>query len=41
MGDYDLPSSIDYVLAQTKQKKVAYIGHSQGTTSMFAALASE
>lgn len=27
----DLPDMIDYVTAQTKQKKIFYIGHSQGT----------
>lgn len=32
MGDYDMPSSIDYVRQKTGVKKVSYIGHSQGTT---------
>ena len=29
---------IDYVRDQSKQEKVSYIGHSQGTTEMFLAL---
>lgn len=40
MGEYDLPKSINYVRELTGQYKVAYFGHSQGTTSMFSALAS-
>ena len=39
MAEKDLPASINYVREKTGQKKVAYIGHSQGTTSMFAAIA--
>lgn len=35
MGTIDLPAMIDYVLAQTKQKQMFYIGHSQGTTAFF------
>jgi pimeloyl-ACP methyl ester carboxylesterase len=38
MGIYDLPAMIDYVRDQSKQEKVSYIGHSQGTTEMFLAL---
>lgn len=30
MGKYDLPTMIDYILNKTKQKKISYIGHSQG-----------
>jgi pimeloyl-ACP methyl ester carboxylesterase len=40
MGDYDIPASIDYVRKVTGQEKVTYVGHSQGTTQMFSALAS-
>lgn len=39
MAKYDLPASIDFVLQRTKRKSLSYIGHSQGTTQMFAALA--
>ncbi|XP_015126022.1 lipase 3 [Diachasma alloeum] len=35
MGIYDLPATIDYILAETKQPKMYYLGHSQGTTSFF------
>ena len=35
IGVYDLPASIDYILEETKFKKLQYIGHSQGTTSFF------
>lgn len=34
-GFYDLPAIIDYVINVTKQTKVYYIGHSQGTTDFF------
>jgi pimeloyl-ACP methyl ester carboxylesterase len=39
MGDYDLPAAIEYVIQTNKYPKVAYVGHSQGTTQLFAALA--
>ena len=32
---------IDYIIENTGQEKVAYVGHSQGTTQMFAALAQD
>nr|XP_036222581.1 lipase 1-like [Bactrocera oleae]XP_036222582.1 lipase 1-like [Bactrocera oleae] len=35
IGFYDLPASIDYVLDKTSYDKIAYFGHSQGTTSFF------
>lgn len=38
MADYDLPAAFRYIANQT-QKKINYIGHSQGTIQMFAALA--
>lgn len=38
MGGSDMPAVIDYVLGKTGVKKLTYIGHSQGTTQMFASL---
>jgi lysosomal acid lipase/cholesteryl ester hydrolase len=38
MGKYDLPAVINFVLSKTKVKDITYIGHSQGTSQMFAAL---
>lgn len=38
MGSGDLPAFIDYILDDTEQEKLAYIGHSQGTSQMFYAL---
>lgn len=38
--EYDLPTFIDFVLKHTGKKNTVYIGHSQGTTQMFAKLAS-
>ncbi|KAI5639113.1 alpha/beta hydrolase fold domain-containing protein [Phthorimaea operculella] len=32
---YDLPAIIDFILYQTGRRKLSYIGHSQGTTTMF------
>jgi pimeloyl-ACP methyl ester carboxylesterase len=37
MADYDLPAAFRYIANQT-QKKINYIGHSQGTIQMFIAL---
>jgi pimeloyl-ACP methyl ester carboxylesterase len=38
MGRYDVPANIQYVLEKTGKSKLSYIGHSQGTSQMFAAL---
>lgn len=38
MGDLDITAEIDYALRVSGQKKLAYIGHSQGTSQMFYAL---
>jgi len=38
LGKYDAPAQIDYVLEKTNRPKLAYIGHSQGTSQMFSAL---
>ena len=34
---YDLPAAFEYISKRT-QRKIHYIGHSQGTLIMFAAL---
>lgn len=37
MGLYDQPANIDFILANTGANKIdAYIGHSMGTTQVFA-----
>lgn len=38
MGKYDLPASVEYIKTVTGSSKVIYIGHSQGTTQLFAHL---
>ena len=38
MGLIDLPTVLDMITDQTGFEKVAYVGHSQGTTQMFSAL---
>lgn len=35
IGNIDVPTMIDYVLDRTGQRRLHYIGHSQGTTSFF------
>jgi len=37
MSHYDLPASFEYIHRETN-KNITYVGHSQGTTIMFAAL---
>nr|XP_022912341.1 lipase 3-like [Onthophagus taurus] len=32
---YDVPVSIDYILAKTGEEKLFYVGHSQGTTTFY------
>ncbi|KAK5965826.1 Gastric triacylglycerol lipase [Trichostrongylus colubriformis] len=41
MCTYDLTASINYVLNQTKQESLYFVGHSQGTVLMFATLAGD
>ena len=38
LGRYDLPANLKYVTQTTGFAKISYIGHSQGTSQMFAAL---
>src|SRR3990167_309419 len=38
MGRYDIPAMIKLILKETGKPKLSYIGHSQGTAQMFAAL---
>jgi len=39
MGMYDQPANVDYIKKVSGAKKIhAYVGHSQGTTQMFAKL---
>lgn len=39
LGKYDAPAQIDFVRSVTGHDKISYIGHSQGTSQMFSALA--
>uniref|UniRef100_A0A1I8Q818 Lipase n=1 Tax=Stomoxys calcitrans TaxID=35570 RepID=A0A1I8Q818_STOCA len=38
IGVIDLPAKLDYVMKQTQQKKLHYVGYSQGTTAFMMAL---
>uniref|UniRef100_A0A1L8DPW0 Lipase n=2 Tax=Nyssomyia neivai TaxID=330878 RepID=A0A1L8DPW0_9DIPT len=38
IGIHDIPAMIDYVTRTTGQQRMHYVGHSQGTTSMFIML---
>ncbi|XP_076684092.1 lipase 3-like [Andrena cerasifolii] len=40
IGIYDLPAMIDHIREASKQEKILYVGHSQGTTAFFV-MASE
>mmetsp|Transcript_14661 Transcript_14661/g.24981 ORF Transcript_14661/g.24981 Transcript_14661/m.24981 type:complete len:275 (+) Transcript_14661:632-1456(+) len=39
LGKFDVPAQIEFALNSTAEEKLTYIGHSQGTTQMFFALA--
>ena len=41
MSEFDLTSSVYYVLKETKQEFLYYLGHSQGTMIMFSRLAED
>lgn len=38
IGFYDIPAAINYILQNTKQEKIRYVGHSQGCTVFAVAL---
>ncbi len=38
MGTLDVPAMIDFILQETGRKQISYIGHSQGTAQLFAAM---
>lgn len=38
LGKYDNPAMIDYVLNETGHDQLTYMGHSEGTSSMFTSL---
>mmetsp|Transcript_11666 Transcript_11666/g.37076 ORF Transcript_11666/g.37076 Transcript_11666/m.37076 type:complete len:525 (+) Transcript_11666:89-1663(+) len=40
MAEHDLPAEVDYVLQHTGQKRLAYVGHSEGSIQAFAAFSS-
>uniref|UniRef100_A0A663LPH6 Lipase n=1 Tax=Athene cunicularia TaxID=194338 RepID=A0A663LPH6_ATHCN len=40
MAMYDLPAMVDFILRQTKQEKLFYIGHAQGNSVGFIAFSS-
>jgi pimeloyl-ACP methyl ester carboxylesterase len=39
MGEFDLQTQVDTILEKTKSDTLTYVGHSQGSTQMFYALA--
>jgi len=41
MAKYDLPTQVNYVLSQTDDSNIVYIGHSQGTLQAFIAFQNE
>lgn len=40
LAAYDLPAMVDFVLNETGYNQLIYIGHSMGSTTMFALLSS-
>lgn len=40
MAEFDLPAEVEYVLHHTGAKRLAYVGHSEGTIQAFAAFTS-
>mmetsp|Transcript_15492 Transcript_15492/g.20959 ORF Transcript_15492/g.20959 Transcript_15492/m.20959 type:complete len:183 (-) Transcript_15492:593-1141(-) len=38
IGEWDVPAVIDYILRETFQPNLTYVGHSQGTSQIFDAM---
>ena len=38
MGNFDIPAVIDYILKQTGEPKLIYVGHSLGSAMFFIAM---
>jgi lysosomal acid lipase/cholesteryl ester hydrolase len=38
MAKYDVPAAVDYILNKTGHSSLGYVGYSQGTSKVFAAL---
>lgn len=38
LAKYDVPAVVDYILGRTGRSSLSYVGYSQGTTQIFAAL---
>ena len=41
MGRFDIPAILKYITLKTGKAKIAYIGHSMGTTAMFYLFATD
>lgn len=39
LAKYDVPAQVNFVIKMTGRPKIAWVGHSQGSAQMFAALA--
>jgi len=40
MGDFDAPALVDYIRSTTNREFISYVGHSQGSTQILYAIAS-
>lgn len=38
MAEFDLPAMVEFILLETKASRISYVGHSQGSNQMIAAL---
>ncbi len=41
VGFYDIPASVDYILKSRNVSNMKYIGHSEGTTTLFVTLSAK